>query len=81
MWSRAAEEGPVFGIPHGECVVAEQVVRAFETPAPVGAQDKRAVRQAAALRVGNSEGGAQRLTVVEPGAGGHREAGGTLAAG
>ena len=70
-----AEERALPRVPHGEGVVAEQVVRAVPPPAPPGPHDEVPVGEAATGRGRHAERAAERIAVVEPGVRGHREAG------
>ena len=68
-----AKQGARPRVPHGEGVVAEQVVGTFRSPPQIGPQDEVAVGEGGTFSLGNAERGAERLPVVEPGIRGARE--------
>ena len=70
-----AEQRALLGVPYGEGVVAEQVVRAVPAPAHEGPEDQLRIGEAGALGKGNAERIAERVAVVETGIRGHHEAG------
>ena len=69
-----AEERALPRIPHGEGVIADQVVRTLPAPAPPGPEDEAALGEGGTLGVGNAERAAQRVAVVEAGVRGYRDA-------